>query len=302
MGFQPGAEQRRDFMRQADQDVIDVLRAGHGKPRHHLFDLMIVDRRDDRRHVGRYRHAGFGQASDRGDPPFGMGRARLQRARDLGIERGDRNHHRDQIVARQIGKQVDVAQDAVGLGGDEDRMAAFHHHLQQLAGDPPILLDRLIGIGIRAHGDRRDAVVPVRQFLAQQCRCIRLGEQARLEVEPRRQVMIGVGRAGKAIDAAMLAAGIGVDRLGEGDIGRRVARYDRARRNQRDAGAQFLGRSVDRFHGVEPVAVRLARGQVEPAACLVVRCAASGNVCHLEIRTYHELIDKVASDASWLPP
>ena len=51
-----------------------------------------------------------------------------------------------------------------------------------------------------------------------------------LEVEPRRQVQIAVRGPGVAIDAAMLAAAIRVDRQVEPDVGRVVARQDRSNR------------------------------------------------------------------------
>ena len=51
----------------------------------------------------------------------------------------------------------------------------------------------------------------------------------RLEVEARRQVEVRVRRPREAVDAAVLAALVGIDRLVERDVRRIVVRDDRAR-------------------------------------------------------------------------
>src|SRR4051794_330356 len=74
--------------------------------------------------------------------------------------------------------------------------------------------------------------------------------------------MKGVGRAGEAIDAAMLTAAEGVDRAVEADVGRIVARQDRLGMLDRDCGPA-LGNSVERLDLVEPVTLLDALFQVE---------------------------------------
>jgi hypothetical protein len=93
----------------------------------------------------------------------------------------------------------------------------------------PLALDRLIGIGVGSDRDHARFVVRRRQFLFQKLRRVGLGEQFRFEVEPRRQAEIGVGRPREAIDAAVLAAAVRIDRTVESDIGRIVAGDDCAR-------------------------------------------------------------------------
>src|SRR5581483_11464116 len=65
---------------------------------------------------------------------------------------------------------------------------------------------------------------------------------------------VGVARPGVAIDAAVLAAAVGIDGLREADVGRVVVRNDRARALDGDARLElarvgFLGRPavVERF-------------------------------------------------------
>ena len=101
-----------------------------------------------------------------------------------------------------------------------------------------LALDRLIRIGVGADRDGARLIVRRRQFLLQQRRRVRLHEQLGFEIEPGRQPEIGVGRPREAIDAAMLAAAIGIDRAVEGDVGRLVAGDD-------------LARGVDRHGGLE---------------------------------------------------
>src|SRR5690606_39594720 len=93
---------------------------------------------------------------------------------------------------------------------------------------------------------------------AQQLRRVRLGEQPALEIEPRREIVTGVARPREAIDAAMLAAAIGVDRAVEADIGRLVAGDDRPWPLDGDGGAQRRRLAVLRLARVEPVPVGLA--------------------------------------------
>ena len=88
-------------------------------------------------------------------------------------------------------------------------------HLEDAAHDLVLLLDRLIRIGIGADRDGARRIARCRQFTLQQGRRLRLHEQLGFEIEPRRQAEIGMGRPREAIDAAMLAAAIRIDRAVE---------------------------------------------------------------------------------------
>ena len=83
-------------------------------------------------------------------------------------------------------------------------------------------LDGLVGVGIGADGDHLRHIALARQFPRQHRADAGPGDQPRLEVEPRRQVQEGVAGPREAVDAAMLAAPVGVDRTVEGQIGRAV--------------------------------------------------------------------------------
>ena len=144
-------------------------------------------------------------------------------------------------------------------------------HFENAAHDLPLALDRLIGIGVGADRDHARLVILRRQFLFQKLRRVGLGEQFRFEVEPRRQPEKGMGRPRKTIDAAMLAAPVGIDRTVEADIGRIVAGDDLSRGIQRDRGLerrQFI-------EALPAVIERDARFGLEAAAGVGLRAAAT---------------------------
>ena len=164
--------------------------------------------------------------------------ARLHGARELRIERRHRDRDLDQVALRQPRQDVEVAQDQRRLGDDADRMAGALQHFEDAAHHLVLALDRLIRIGVGADRDGARLVARRRQLLLQQRRRIRLHEQLGFEIEPGRQAEIGVGRPREAIDAAVLAAAIGIDRAVEGDVRRLVAGDDLARRVDRHRGLE----------------------------------------------------------------
>ena len=194
------------------------------------LDLRLVDEGNHRRERHADRDAGPGQPADRLEPPPGCRRARLEVAREAGIERGQGDHRVRQAVACHRGEQVDVALDQAALRDQRQRMAAAREDLDAAAREPQPPLDRLPGIGDRADRDRVAAIAAPRQLGLQQDRRIDLREQARLEVEARRQPEVGVPGPRIAVHAAVLAAAIRVDGRGETDVRRLVADDDRAGR------------------------------------------------------------------------
>src|SRR6185312_12354371 len=124
------------------------------------------------------------------------------------------------------------------LGDDRAGVVALGQHLQRGAGESPLLLDRLVGIGVAADVDRADLVAGFRQFGAQYFGEVGLGADPRFEVQPRREVEVAVAGPGKAINTSMLAPAIRVHRLVEGDVGRVVAGDDAARALLGDLGAR----------------------------------------------------------------
>ena len=89
--------------------------------------------------------------------------------------------------------------------------------------DFPFALDWLVGVGIGAERDRRAHVTGSTETERRRLRRVGLREQLRFEIETRRQIGKSVRRPYITIDAAVLAALVGIDRLVERNVRRIVA-------------------------------------------------------------------------------
>src|SRR5205807_3542925 len=130
---------------------------------------------------------------------LGTGGARLELARQRAVEAADGDEDLHQVLLRHRRKEIQIALDQSGLRDYRERMLAFGQDLENLPGDPELSLDRLIAIGVRADGDRARHVARLRELGAQQLRSVGLREQLGLEVEPRRELEVGVARAGVTV-------------------------------------------------------------------------------------------------------
>ena len=220
---QPFLEQVAHLERQPQQHVAGALDAGRLGGIENAFDLRIVDGGHDGRDHDRGWNAGSRELAQRFEPARRRRRARLHDARELGIERRHRDGDLGEIARGHAAEDIDVARDQVRLGDDPDRMAGAFQHFEDAAHDLVAPLDRLIRIRVGADRDRARAVARGRELALQQFRRVRLHEQLRFEIEPGREPEIGVRRPGKAVDAAVLAAAIRVDRAIEGNVRRVVA-------------------------------------------------------------------------------
>ncbi len=206
-------------------------------------------------------------------------RARVELARELAVEHRDRDEHADETLRRHRRQQVEVALDQRALGRDRQRMVALGEHLDHGARDLPLALDRLVRVGVGAERDRLAAVAGLRELGAQQRGGVGLREELRLEVEPRREVEIRVRRPRVAVDAAVLAALVRIDRLRERDVRRIVAADDRARRLDPHDRLQRrrLVVAVRRRRPARPSRRRPARAARAEAVCRIEgRAAALG--------------------------
>src|SRR5262249_61037748 len=102
------------------------------------------------------------------------------------------------------------------------------------------------------------------------------------EIEAGRQPHVGVGGAGEAVDAAVLAAAIGIDRAVERDVGRVVAGDDLARGVNRDRGLErrqvleILPAVVETFARLRLVAAAGGRPGAPPPPPLAGDARAGG--------------------------
>ena len=204
------------------------------------------------------------QPLERLQPPVGRARARLHGPGELAVERGHRQRHLHQAALGHRGEKIEIAQHQRRFGDDADRVIRRAQHFEDAPHDAVAPLDRLIGIGVGADGDGTHRIAGIGQLAGQSFGSVGLGEQLGLEVEPRRQAEKGMGRPGEAVDAAMLAAPIGVDRTVEADIGGFVAGDDAPRRHL----LHFGGERIEFAERVPAIVDRLIGDRLEPAGAV----------------------------------
>ena len=218
---------------------------------------------NDRRDAHADRHAGARERLDRADAPVRRRGARLEDARERRVERRHRDVDRHQAALAHRRDEVEIALDARRFGDQRERVSAFGKNLDHRARDAELALHRLVGIGRRADVDRARPVRTRRELLAQPLRGVDLGDDLGFEVEAGRQAEVAVRRSREAVDAAVLAASIGVDRQVEAEVRRVVLGEDRldAFLDDRRLGAEALlgGFLVERSPAVVVALARLAR-------------------------------------------
>src|SRR5690606_20672698 len=116
--------------------------------------------------------------------------------------------------------------------------------------------------------DRPRLVAGLGQLLFEELGGIRLGVELRLKVESGRMAEIAVRRPGIAIDAAMLAAAIGIDRAIKADVGAVVPCDDAARRLDAHLGFERiqLGQALPAVVEVLSLIRLVAPGSIGPRA------------------------------------
>ena len=275
---QPVLEKVLELVRQTQQHIARLGRAGLMRRGERSFEPAVVDHRDHRRGQHTDGDAGPREAANRLDAAIRRGGTRFQLARQVGVQRGARHEHLDQPARRHRPEDVDVALDQRRLGDQPDRLAELGTHLKHRARDLPVTLHRLVGVGVGADRNRFAHIGRARQLGAQQFRRVALGKQLRLEVQPRRQAPVRIARPRIAIHAAMLATVVRVDRLVERNVRRLVARNDRLGQLRRDGGDR-CGRLVFATHlgifqAAPAVVDLLARMRVEAHQRRELRAAA----------------------------
>ena len=247
-------------MRQPDQDEPGRTRTRLRRGLQDGLEFGVVERRNHRRREHPHRDPRLPERGDGAQPPRGSRRAGFHGPREVAPESGHRDHHPREPVAGHLGDDVEVPQDQRRLRDDAGGVARLAEHLEDLPGDAEVTLDRLIGIGVRAERQRTDPVAGLPEFAAQQVGGLRLGHDLGLEVEAGREPQVLVARPRKTVDAAVLAAPIGVDGPVERDVRRVVPGDDRLRPVDDDFRRNALGRGIAR---IPPVVERLLAKSLE---------------------------------------
>ena len=234
------------------------------------------------------------------EPLVRRARARLHGAGELAVERRDGERDLDQAALRHGAQDVEIAQDERGFGDDADGMVGGRQHFEDAPHDAVAPLDRLVGVGVGADGDGARTIGGIGQLaLERSCAALVLANSLVSKSRPGdrpRKAWVGPR---EAIDAAMLAAAIGIDRAVEADIRRGVPGDDAPGRDLLHFGgerlelAKRLPAVVDRLIGDRLVAAgavgRARRGHCgAPAATppissgklSVLPCFLSATTCH----------------------
>ncbi len=212
---------------QSQRTGVHVRRAALGHGLHESLERLrrVGDRGQHRHHVDARLDVRRAQARERAQARVGRGSARLESAREIAVERDQREVDRQPRDARDARQQVDVARDERTLGDDADgQPRMLGQHLEHRPRDAIATLGRLKRIGRRADDDRlageeREMFLgAVSQRASQHVGRVLLDEDAALEREPRRHrsmrrsqlLVIGI-RVGVAVEhPAMRVARVAV--------------------------------------------------------------------------------------------
>jgi len=107
-------------------------------------------------------------------------------------------------------------------------VAGFLQHFQHPPGQAQTPFHGLVGVRVGAQGQGAAAVARLGQGLGKQGRGLRLVADHGLEIQTGGEPQPGVAGPGIAVDAAVLAAPVGVEGLVKGQIGRVVVAQDAA--------------------------------------------------------------------------
>ena len=151
---QPFAEQIADFKRQAQQHIARFPRARLKSCLQNAFDLGIRQCRNNRRDHHRHRNGGFSQLPDRVQPLRRRCRPGLHFACEPPVQCRDRKRHFDEPPLGHRRKQINIARHKGRFRHNADRVVEPRQNLQHLTHDPPLPLDWLVGVGIRADRNR----------------------------------------------------------------------------------------------------------------------------------------------------
>ena len=245
------------------------------------------------------------QSLDRGQPFFGAWGPWFEDAVKCGVKHryGYRNCY--QSLRRHWSQKVQITQNAIRFGRNGQWMVSLGEHFETLSHDAPFTLDRLIGVCVGAKGDGRGDMALFADFRAQQICRIGLCEQPTFEVEPGRQVMIGMCWTGIAIDTAMFAAAIRIDRLVKRDVWGSVACQDRLGPLDRHQSAKGRVFPIECFAIIEPIAVCFPRFKIEAGRSAIggrsspaykIRIAAFRHPCRVSVQI--EQIKNIIARAS----
>ena len=192
---------------------------------HQGWDLVIVQTRNDRRERDAYGNARLAQGAASRDSCLRTRGPWLEHRGEFRVQRRQREHHVHRAMLREIAQMIEVARDEGVLGDQSHRLTEVGEHGEAAARDLQLSLDRLVTIRHPAAGERGRHPRLLRQLRLEQFGRTFLHEQPRLKINPRVVAEVFVVGPRVAVGAAMLAAAVGIEAVGEADV-RTVVRGD----------------------------------------------------------------------------
>jgi len=266
---EPLLEERGDGVREAQGDVAGEASTRIDSSGDDGRHFVIGEAGDDGSDEDAGGNASLGESFDGGEARGRRGGARLHDFAEISVESSHGNEDGDGIDGRELGEHVDVAGDEMVFGDDGDGIAEFGEDFEAAASEFEAAFDRLIAVGDAAEGDDFGLPFFGGKLFAQEFGSVFLDHDFGFEIEAGRETEVFVERAGVAVDAAVLAAAIGIDAGFESDVGAVVVSDD-------GAGAVFkeLGARGRVFFGV-PVGIGFEVEFLE-AIGRIAGCAAGG--------------------------
>ena len=279
VALEPFDEELLHAVGQAKQRIRRVGRARLGRRLQDRRDLVFREPGKDGPHHDADGDTGSSQRRDGLESQVGAGCPGLQPALERAIEGRDRDGDRSAFETCELREEVGVARDAPALRDDLYRVPELEEDLEAAAGDLERPLDRLIGV--RHPRKRDDLGRPAlgSQRAPQESGSAFLHEDLRLEIEPSGEAQILVGGPREAVDAAVLAAPIGVHAGVEAHVWAVVSSDGAARGVAAVAGGGMGGALLVRIRRTDVDPELLPRGEAlgfEAAAGVAPRAAAFG--------------------------
>lgn len=256
--------------RQADGDVAGAAGAGFGGGGEDGRHFVVGEAGDDGSDHDAGGDAGGGKFADGAEAGGGAGGARFEFAGEVGVEGRDGDVDEDAVEAGEFGEDVEVAGDEGVFGDDENRVAEFGADLEALAGETKVALGGLVAVGGATHGDGLRLPFFRGEFATEEFGGAEFDQDLGFKIESAAPPEVFVVGAGEAVGAAVFAAAVAVETVGEADVGAVVFGQEglggvveelRARR-----GAFVVGAVVGEFRGGFDVEAFEAVGRVDARA------------------------------------
>lgn len=215
---EPGGEHVAQFEWQAEQDIAGVPGTGAMCGFEDAFQLHIVEGGDHGGCEDGGGDAGVRELADCLEATGGRAGAGFHGAGEHGVERGDGEPDADQVALGEALQEVDILHNSSRLGDDGAGVLEAFEDFEHGAGEAERALDGLVGVGVGAECEGGGLVAGLSELLFEEGGDIGLVDEAGFEIEAGGVAEEGVAGAGVAIDAAVFAAAIGVDRAIEADV------------------------------------------------------------------------------------